>query len=56
LFKQLGISTCEVFGQHENAGIRSCRLEADHIPDLNIGFLTVCWYDKDEAAKTGAAQ
>jgi microcin C transport system substrate-binding protein len=28
----------------------------DHIPDFNIGFLTVWWYDKDKAAKTGAAQ
>lgn len=28
----------------------------DHIPDYNIGFPTVWWYDKDKAAKTGGAQ
>jgi len=27
----------------------------DHIPDYNIGFPTVWWYDKDKAAKTGPA-
>ena len=27
----------------------------DHIPDYSVGFPTVWWYDKDKAAKTGAA-
>ncbi|HVW93966.1 MAG TPA: extracellular solute-binding protein [Devosia sp.] len=27
-----------------------------HLPDYNIGFPTVWWYDKDKAAKTGVAQ
>lgn len=28
----------------------------DHIPDFSIGFPSVWWYDKDKAAKVGAAQ
>jgi len=28
----------------------------DHIPDYNIGFPQVWWFDKDKAAKTGGTQ